>query len=204
MDLLTVLARADGLTGSDFLIVTLFSIVVVFTLPTIAIQRIRHTLPTKDDIERGQQYYSQINDRFGAVIGKDRLLSWKANSSLHLLKKSAFVVTNSDERELLRVEKRRRFSLSFEMLESGQHVGTIRLRSSLLNKYTLTLNDGATWTFLLPLYTVHFRGDSTTGERVWMQVGPRTKLQWMVLVKPEFEDLRILCAIAFIHRRWYL
>jgi hypothetical protein len=90
------------------------------------------------------------------------------------------------------------------MLGESKVVGTIRLKSILLNKYTLELNEGILWTFLMPLFAVHFRAFSTAGDRLWIQLGPRTKLQWIILVEPEFNNLAVLAAIAFIHRRWYL
>lgn len=200
--LLTARTELPGIVG--MVLVVGVGVAVLFALTANAWRKVRHTLPSAEEVKQGQHFYSRINGRSGAVLGKDRTLTWKADGSLHLLRKSAFVVVDSDEKELLRVEKRRRFSLAFEVTEAGQPVGAIRLRSFLLNKYTLELKDGTTWTFHLTLYTVYFRGDSTTGERVWMQVGPRTKLQWMVLVKPVFNDVRVLSVIAFIHRRWYL
>ena len=200
--LLTAKTELPGIIGMALVVGV--GVAVLFALTANAWRKGRHTLPSAEEVKQGQQLYSRIGGRSGAILGKDRTLTWKADGSLHLLRKSAFVVVDSDEKELLWVEKRRRLSLSFEMMEAGQHIGTVRLLSFLLNKYTLELKDGVTWTFHLPLYTVYFRADSTTGERVWMQVGPRTKLQWMVLVRPEFNDVRVLSAIAFIHRRWYL
>ena len=72
----------------------------------------------------------------------------------------------ADGHEILCIHRYRFFPPQFQLIEAGKIVGIIRLQSILLNKYTLELPDGIVWTFVMPLYTVHFRGDSNAGEQI--------------------------------------
>jgi hypothetical protein len=100
------------------------------------------------------------------------------------------------------VRRRGGFATAFEMIENGARVGTIRRRPVLKNKYMLDLGSGSAWTFHLPLFTVRFGGVSSAGGKVWILVGP-PKLQWNLLFQSGAADVRLLSALAFIHREWW-
>jgi len=103
---------------------------------------------------------------------------------------------------VLRVRKVGRFPPRFEMIENGVSVGTIRRRGFLRNRYTVDFPSGPSWTIHLPLFTLNFGGVSSAGGKVWILVGP-PKLQWNLLFQSGAADVRLLFALAFIHREWW-
>jgi hypothetical protein len=122
-------------------------------------------------------------------------------SFLNLFPKPDLLLLDQDEREVLRIRRRGRLPATSEIIQDGKSVGIIRLRSILLNKYSIVLNDGPTWTFWMPLFTIHFYGVSDAGSRVWVVMGP--KVQWIVLLPQSADDVRVVGGLAFIHRRWW-
>ena len=171
--------------------------------------------PSPEEIERGVPYSLQLNgalDCPGAILAEpgNANVRWHCRtdpcrspySPLNLLRKPDFVLTDPEERVVLRIRRNSRVPPRFNMIQDGEVVGTICLRSILRNKYAIALKAGPTWTFRMPLFTVHFHGESTAESRVWVAVGP-SKLQWTLLAQPGTDDLRLLAGLAFIHREWW-
>jgi hypothetical protein len=110
-----------------------------------------------------------------------------------------FVVYDKTDKELIRVRLERRLPLArFVMFESGVQVCRIRQRSILLNKYGLDFADHSKWMFHMPLFSVIFRGRSETGARIRVRL--RTHNLWYVLIDSDADSLRLVAALAFIHR----
>src|SRR5487761_1092453 len=107
-------------------------------------------------------------------------------SILNLRRKPELLMLDREEREVLRIRRRRRIPPCFDLIEKGQHVGTIRLRSVLRNRYTLTMNGGPTWTFRMPLFTVLFYGESSIGTRLWVLMAHKT--EWHLLIQAQADD----------------
>ena len=169
--------------------------------------------PGDVDLERGLHYSSLIGfeahapsvirDAQGVVRWRcETQLKRSAYSPLNLVARPDWVVTDLEGREVLRVRRTGSFPLRFEMIENGASVGTIRRRGLLRNRYTLDFLSGPSWTFYLRLFTVHFGGVSTAGEMAWILVGP-PKVQWNLLFQSGTADVRLLAALAFIHREWW-
>ncbi|MEI6862608.1 MAG: hypothetical protein WCL04_10205 [Verrucomicrobiota bacterium] len=144
----------------------------------------------------------------GVIIGELESNRWRYETQpkrlqfFELIKKPDFVVIDSTENECLRIRRHSRLLPSFEMIEDGQVIGKITLCSVLRNKYTFELRSGPTWTFRMPLFTVHFPGESSEGKQIWIIVGP-SKKQWNVLIQPGADSLQLLAFLAFVHREWW-
>ena len=123
-------------------------------------------------------------------------------SPMNLFGKPHFVVTDLSGNEVLRVRRDTRFPLRFEMIEHGETIGRISLRSLFRNRYTLQFGNEPTWTFHMPLLTIYFRAESTCGREVLVRVGP-SKKQWNLLAEPGTDTIYLLCGLAFIHREWW-
>jgi len=123
-------------------------------------------------------------------------------SLLNLWRKPDFLLVDRDNREILRIKRTRRMPACFDLVDKGNPVGTVQRHGILRNKYALAFKDGATWTFRMPLFTWLFWGESNTGGRIWVRMGP-SKVQWTVLMQPEADDVRLLAGLAFIHREWW-
>ena len=173
----------------------------------------RHARPNALDLERGAYYAFQIDiklDAPGVIVAKPGVICWRyetrpkrsAYSPINLFRKPEFVITNIEGQELLSIRRCTRLPPCFEMIENGQVVGKIALRSILRNKYTLQFHAGPVWTFRMPLFTLNFRGESTEGTYVWARVGPQ-KTQWNLLVESGADSLHLLSGLAFIHREWW-
>jgi hypothetical protein len=171
--------------------------------------------PSPEDIERGVQYSFQLGDALDcpcAILAEPGMATagWHCGteprrspfSPLNLLRKPDFVLMDHEERVVLRIRRKSRVPPRFDMIQNGQVVGTIGLRSILRNKYAIALNAGPTWTFRMPLFTICFHGESTAESRVWVAVGP-SKRQWNLLAQPGTDDVRLLAGLAFIHREWW-
>ena len=199
-----VAAASSGYGLVGILIISLLGFAGLFVLTSFAFWRVRKFFPNANQREEGKLYGSGIGGRAGIIFDKSVEFRWRYDDQPHWFVKPDFVVTSDGVTEVLRIRRYKRFPPCFQTIEKGQVTGIIRLRSIPLNKYSLEITSGPTWTFLMPLYTVHFRGASSDGGRVWIQIGPRTKLKWNILVMPGCDTIQILSTIAFIHRRWYL
>ena len=172
--------------------------------------------PKPDDIERAATYGlvldssakevpSFIFDMPGATEPCWRLRTDPPRSPwspLNFWRKPEFLLIDRDSREILRIRRRRRIPACFHLVVKGDPIGTVQPRGILRNKYALAFKDGPTWTFHMPLFTWLFWGESNTGERIWVQMGP-SKVQWTVRMQPEADDVRLLAGLAFIHREWW-
>jgi hypothetical protein len=47
----------------------------------------------------------------------------------------------------------------------------------------------------MPLFTIRFFGDSSTGVEIWVAVGP-SKKEWSVLIKRDAREWPLLAALA--------
>jgi hypothetical protein len=169
--------------------------------------------PSEDEIERGARHCLVIAwDRGspGSILPEIGDARWhcrtepcrSAWSALNLLRKPDFVLVDQEERGVLRIRRASRLPPRFSILQNGEVVGTIGLRSFLRNKYSIVLTDGPTWTFRMPLFRIYFHGESSSDSRLWIQVGPG-KTQWNLLAQAGADDVRLLAALAFIHREWW-
>jgi hypothetical protein len=110
-----------------------------------------------------------------------------------------FVVYDKTDKELIRIKCERRLpGARFVMLEDGAPVCRIRQRSILLNKYRMDFAGQPKWTFHMPLFTGNFKGNSEGGARI--QVHLQTHYQWYVFIDSDADSLRLVAALAFIHR----
>lgn len=172
--------------------------------------------PTPDEIERGASYRSLLAwelsfpGRIVAKSGEDAILRWHCRtvpdrspySPLNLIRNPDFVLLDHEERESLRIRRYSRIPPRFNLIQNGDATGTIGLRSIFLNKYAINLKDGPTWTFRMPTFTNCFYAVSSSNSHVWVVMGP-SKLDWTLLAEPATDDVRLLAALAFIHRRWW-
>jgi hypothetical protein len=171
--------------------------------------------PTPDQIERGVPYFFQLSWATGYpswIIAEpgNPTVRWhcrtepcRANfSPQNLIRKPDFVLLDHEEREVLRICRTTRLPPRFNMIQNGEVVGTIGLRSIFQNKYAINLKAGPKWTFRMPLFTVYFHGASSSNSRVWVIVGP-SKMEWSLLTEAGTDDLRLLAGLAFIHREWW-
>jgi hypothetical protein len=171
--------------------------------------------PTPDDLERGTRYILEIDWTPAATVSiltapDFESTNWQcqsaplrsAHSVFNLVQTSDLVVRDSDAREELRVRRHSRIPPRFDMVQGGEVVGTIRLRSLLRNRYSMNLAGGPTWNVHMPLFTTYFYAESNADSRLWINVWP-SKRQWNVLMQAGADDLRLLAGIAFIHRQWW-
>jgi hypothetical protein len=176
-------------------------------------QAAKNTFSSGADFATGHQYCLQIESKTewpGAILGEPGVIRWRHTtdpkrgpwSPANLFGKPHFVVTNSDGHEILRVRREARLPPRFEMIERGESVGSIHLRSPLRNRYTIQIGNEPTWTFHMPLFTIFFRAKSASGREILVRVGP-SKKQWNLLAEPEADSVYLLCALAFIHREWW-
>lgn len=176
-------------------------------------QAAQNTFSDGTDFADGHQYCFQIGSETewpGVILGEPGVIRWRYTtdpkrnpySPSNLFGKPQFVVTDSDGNEVLRVRRDNRFPPCFEMVERGEPVGSISLRSLLRNRYSIQVGDEPTWTFCMPLFTVYFRAESTTGQEILVRVGP-SKRQWNLLAERGTDSIYLLCALAFIHREWW-
>ena len=176
-------------------------------------QAAKNTFSDGTDLAEGHQYCFQIGSETewsGVILSEPDVIRWRYTtdpkrnpwSPMNLFGKPQFVVTDSGGHESLRVRRATRFPPRFEMIEHGETVGTIVLTSLIRNRYTLQFRDEPTWTFHMPLFTIYFRAESTSGREVLVRIGS-SKRQWKLLTEPGTDSIYLLCALAFIHREWW-
>jgi hypothetical protein len=176
-------------------------------------QAAQNTFSSGTDFAAGHQYSLQIGSETewpGVILSEPGVIRWRYTtdpkrepwSPANLFGKPHFVVMDSDEHEILRVRRETRLPPRFEIVERGEPVGRISLRSPLRNRYTIQFGNEPTWTFHMPLFTILFRAESTSGREVLVRVGP-SKKQWNLLAEPGTDSIYLLCALAFIHREWW-
>lgn len=173
----------------------------------------RYSPPTEKDVERGAQYVIQVSLASsdcpgtvfaGADAGDEPTWQFKTEPPRHawspvnlVLGKPAFVFLDRDAREILRIRRRKRIPPSFEILQNAAVVGEIR-RLGVVT-YRINLRGGPTWSFRMAPFTQLFFAVSNGRVGAWVQVW-RSEMCWVILVRPEVDDLRLVAALAFIHR----
>ena len=175
----------------------------------------RSVTPNPEEFVRGAHYYFEIgntSDAPGWIFAEPETASFRlhyrteprrsAYSPSNLFRKPDFLVLDHQNQEVLRISRYTRVPACFNIIQNGEVVGTIGLRSLLRNKYSLELKDGPTWTFRMPLFTIQFDGESNANSRVWVRLCP-SKRQWNLLTQVGADDLRLLAGLAFIHREWW-
>ena len=86
----------------------------------------------------------------------------------------AFVVQDSEGRELLSFNRTNRFVRStFEVKEGDRVIGTIRQESFLWTKYTWDFGSGQRCTFRMPLFTAFCAGTLDQADRSWLDAAPQ-------------------------------
>ena len=140
----------------------------------------------------------EIYDSAGKILWRCRTGPEHFYSTYGLFQLPDFVVSDTAERELLRIRRESRLPSRFVMLEDGRPVCTISQRSIFLNKYALNFADGSRWTFQMPLFTVYFSGKSEKGALV--RVLLETHNVWYVRIDSGVDTLHLVSSLAFIHR----
>lgn len=166
-------------------------------------------------IERGVKILSLINfdaPASGSIVAEPRYTGFSgshrsepdrsAYSLRNVIRVSDFVMTDGDDREILRIARRTRFPSRFDILQQGETGGTIEMRGLLRSRSVLKLASGRNWTFWMPPFSLDFFGESDDGLRIWAQVGP-SGTQWNLLVEPDAHDVRLVAWLTFLHRRWW-
>lgn len=169
--------------------------------------------PSENDVESGVKYSVQVslrsNDFRGSIFGADDpddkpTWQFKTEPPRHawspvnlLLGKPAFVLLDREAREIVRIRRRKRIPPCFEIVANAAVVGEIRRLG--MFTYRIYLAGGPSWMFRIPPFTHHFCAISDGCAGAWAAV-VSSEMNWAVLVRPESDDLRLLAALAFIHR----
>jgi hypothetical protein len=173
-------------------------------------------VPDKECLAHGAKYVCQIerggNGRNGVVRDDQGTIRWRYGTRENWppgrwvenpFHKLDFVISAEGEPKDELVIRRISFLPSaFKIIEGGNTVGTIRMRSLLRIRYAIEIQGAEPLTLRLPLFTVRFWGGSADGPTTWVLVGP-SKMQWNVLIRPGINDRPLIAAIAFIHNEWW-
>jgi hypothetical protein len=170
--------------------------------------------PDADCVARGAKYFCQIDregrNRTGKIYDEQAVLRWRYgvrnNPSGHArgnpFNKPEFVLEGADRRPGPVIRRVSFIPSRFDIMDSSGVTGRIAMRSLFRIKYSIEIEGAGHWTFRLPLFTIRFRGDSLTGEDIWVIVGP-SKMEWNILLRPGIDDPRLVAALAFIHNEWW-
>ena len=173
--------------------------------------RVHYQNPDAGQLERGGKYILFLRDSYGSSgesISDSKTPLWRFETrpkralSNFLRKPTHFILSDTQQREIFQISREGGFPARFNIVEKDQVIGKIMLRTILRNKYSIEFDGGPGWLLHLRLFTIFFSGESSTGKRVWVRVGP-SKRQWNLLVEPEADDVYFLGALAFIHREWW-
>jgi hypothetical protein len=168
--------------------------------------------PDDSCIENGAKFWSLIdrysNGHSGQIEDAPESVRWRfgarRNPDGHTFRnpfgKKDFVVSEETGPREVIVRRTSFFLPEFQMIEGGHPVGRIRLVTPLRNKYAIDIGDRS-WTFRMPLYTVHFFAESQGEGAAW--VIPKSNKAWGVLLRPGLSAWPLIAAIAFIQvERW--
>jgi hypothetical protein len=181
--------------------------------------------PTADEIARGIEYCSIIDDDvgFGGTIWRHPdVVCWRFYSEpqqspyspASLLRKPQLIFTDGDWRECLRIRRSPELRRLHYILRGDEIIGSIKLTTVLRNNYSIQLDGCPVWTFQLPLFKILFHAYSSKGEHIWIKVW-KSKQRFRLLVPPEVEATpkkevgsavltgALLPALAFVHREWW-
>jgi hypothetical protein len=91
----------------------------------------------------------------------------------------------------------------YALRRSGRAVWTVSNRSSVMRRHVLDFSGGGTWDVRTPFFWWMNIMCSESGKTHALgQVGPR-KWLWFLWIEPGKDDLDVLSALAFMHRRWW-
>jgi hypothetical protein len=178
--------------------------------------RIKVASPDKECLAQGAKYICQIErggkGRNGFVRDEQGVIRWRYGTRENWplgrwmenpFGKLDFVVSAKGEPRDELVIRRISFVPSiFKIMEAGNPVGTIRMRSFLWMEYAIEIQGAESLIFRLPLFTVRFWGRSAGGTVVWALIGP-SKMQWNVVIRPGLGSRKLMAALAFIHNEWW-
>jgi hypothetical protein len=174
----------------------------------------RAVVPDDDCIANGTKLICQIHRgpvrRNGEVKDEQGSLRWsyatRANPSGGVLgnplNKPDFVFAELDEKDETIIRRVSLIPSTFDIVESGAVIGTIRMRSIFRNEYSISIEGVNSWTFRMPLFTVLFFGESGAGFEIWVRVGPSER-EWNLLIKPGVAQRSLVAALAFLHNERY-
>jgi hypothetical protein len=182
--------------------------------------------PTDEEISSGLEYCSIIDDDldFGGTIWRHPdAICWRFRSDpkespycqASLANKPHLVFTGSDRKELLRIRRSPELCHTYYVVQADDITGTIKLVTTLRNKYTILLDGCPSWSFHLPLFKTVFHAHSTDDRHIWAKVWKR-KQQLRFLIPAEIapsptqrgasltaQTTALLPALSFIHREWW-
>ena len=175
----------------------------------------RQRRPDEDCIENGVQYFFWIDregdQTSGLIRGEAENVGWRYEARPkswwtgvpgNPFSRRPFVFEDSQGKEALRIQRESFLPPQFKIVRAGEIVGKISLRSLLRNRYRIDLVGGESWDFRMPLFTMRFSAESSSGAKVWVMLGP-SKMQWNLLMSPGLDKPELLCALAFIHNhKW--
>jgi hypothetical protein len=166
--------------------------------------------PDAECIAQGHKFLSQIDrgtgGHTGAVLDEHGVIRWRygnrrnpAGRSLgNPFNKPDFVVHDPDREGEVVIRRASFIPPSFDILEAGKIVGRVNMCSLFRNKYTIEIDHVSLWTLRMPLFTIRFFGDASTGRQIWVAVG-HSKMEWIVLIRRDATEWPLLAALAFIH-----
>jgi hypothetical protein len=173
--------------------------------------RIDYKNPDAGQLERGGKYILFLRNSHGTsgvILSDSKTELWRFETrpkrapSNFLRKPTHFILSDTQQGEILQITRERGFPARFNIVEKDRVIGKVTLRTILRNKYSIEFNGGPGWLFHMRLFTIFFSGESSSALCVWVRVGP-TKRQWNLLVEPEVDNVYLLGALAFIHREWW-
>lgn len=168
----------------------------------------------EESIACGTKLFCQIdregNHQTGALRDQQGNIRWQfrvrnkpvRRVSGNPFNKPDFVVGKPDEKYEVIIRRASFVPPLFEVIEAGNVIGKIKLQSILRNKYLISVDGVGCWMFRMPLFTIHFHGDSSAGTEIWVVVGP-SKTEWSILIKPGVKERPLVAALAFIHNEWW-
>jgi hypothetical protein len=155
-------------------------------------------------IHRGAGHDGEVRDEQGSLRWR---YATRANpSGLWLenpLRKPDFVFAEANAREETIIRRVSFVPSTFDIVEAGGVIGTIKMLSIFRNQYSISIVGVSSWTFRMPLFTVLFFGKSAAGFEIWVRVGPSER-EWSILIKPGITQRCLVAALAFIHNERYL
>ena len=165
--------------------------------------------PDENDVAQGIRLGFWIGKDYGMILDNSGSTLWRYEVNPKRIRiffiklfKADFVLTGPARKEVLRIRRITSLLPTFEMIENGQVVGRITYRNLLRTRCILEFDVGPVWTFHQPLFTVFFYGNSNTGDRAWIRVGP-SKRQWNLLTQPGADSVHLLSALAFLHHEYW-
>lgn len=172
--------------------------------------RTTRVAPDQECIAEGHKFLCQIDrgmdGHSGAVLDEHGVIRWRygrrKNASgprlANPFSKPDFVIADSEGRGEVVISRASFIPPVFNLMEAGRIIGRVRMCSLFRNKYAIDIDGVDSWTFHMPLFTIRFFGDSSTGPEIWVAVGP-SKREWSVLIKRGAREWPLLAALAFIH-----